>query len=935
MNREELLTTLAESPAGEDLRTHLADPTVRFVFPSQAAADSWSMILLEHGDVPAIATDRFLGEDAALDLLHGPQSAGLQKIDRSATWAWAASALDLFLKQKPGALHTLLPARAPSADLASTLVGMLPSIRTLISSTGRRLAGQIKALPGELRSMNLPDLFHSELEDYCEIAAHYLSWLDEHHFYDPDLGFAGHEQAAVKRGSRFRCYFGALMTKGVAAGSGVEHVEFAGSTTRTDCLKFDTALDEYQWILADIQRALDEGLEPRDIVIAICGLTPEHAAWLGEMAARAGIPLSIRLGRSLMASASGRILAAIVQAARQGLDTSAIEAFTATGAIRERRPDFWHSLRKAAPQLRIPSPAPDSRMIRNLWDQACRSRLLEQETALTLQRLLSDLEAVAASTSMQDLRTRLQNFLSTWALTGMLSEDPFTDLTHRRLLSELAQLQRFDDLWTISDIKPVDLAISYLSTVRYLPEMHANAVQVHDYSTTEGYAALRMYVAGASLEGLQRYAIPARGLRRELVTLLELAQPRDLARSLQAHQLGQTIFSHATAGFSGFESPHPLMHATRPAAGKACTPTLVEQLLWEQVWAGDASSIIGDCRIRITQGQRLRFEQAGHALRKPGYNEPSRLSADLVNAVLRQTASRAGDVPRFDPHSLKEYSQCPCKWFAARLRLEDELPKDRTDLVLGNLLHQIYREFVTSLDNSWQEPAMALPLLQQAARTSMEYILRKEGEGYRPLLESYLAMAVHRLGLLYQYEYEHFREFSIRKFETKLEAMLVSEGAVLGGRMDCIMERETDGVQEGVIIDYKKKTIPKHRNLQILQTSSLDEDEEEDSSTLEELQVPIYAMLYNLQGGLPAAALYHSIENNKQAFYLKPVTPGSKEALENAETLAAAERAIRSLVSRSVSLLNDGHLLDPAFERTSCGNCSFKPLCRYWYFSEF
>ncbi|MEJ5184879.1 MAG: PD-(D/E)XK nuclease family protein, partial [Rectinemataceae bacterium] len=105
--------------------------------------------------------------------------------------------------------------------------------------------------------------------------------------------------------------------------------------------------------------------------------------------------------------------------------------------------------------------------------------------------------------------------------------------------------------------------------------------------------------------------------------------------------------------------------------------------------------------------------------------------------------------------------------------------------------------------------------------------------------------------------------------------------------------------------------------------------------TLEELQVPIYAMLYSLQGGLPAAALYHSIENNEQIFYLKPATPGSKEALECAETLAAAERAIRSLVSRSVSLLREGHLLDPSFERTSCGNCSFKPLCRYWYFSEF
>ncbi|MDH7483861.1 MAG: PD-(D/E)XK nuclease family protein, partial [Spirochaetales bacterium] len=510
-----------------------------------------------------------------------------------------------------------------------------------------------------------------------------------------------------------------------------------------------------------------------------------------------------------------------------------------------------------------------------------------------------------------------------------------TDLTHRRLLSELAQLQRFDDLWPVSDIKPVDLAISYLSSMRYLPEMHANAVQVHDYSTTEGYAALRMYVTGASLEGLQRYATPPTGLRRELVTLLEVAQPRDLARSLQAHQLGQTVFSHATASFSGFESPHPLMHTIRPAADKACTPTFVEQLLWEQVWAGDASSIIGDCRIRITQGQRLRFEQAGHALRKPGYNEPCRLSADLVNTFLSQTASLAGDVPRFDPHSLKEYSQCPCKWFAARLRLEDELPKDRTDLVLGNLLHQIYREFVSSLGNSWAEPDMALPLLQHAAATSMEYILRKEGEGFRPLLESYLAKAVHRLGVLYQYEYEHFSDFPIRKFEMKLEAMLVSEGAVLGGRLDCIMERETDGVQEGVIIDYKKKTIPKNRNLQILQASSPDEEDGEDSSTLEELQVPIYAMLYSLQGGLPAVALYHSIENNEQTFYLKRADAGSQHASQNAEILAAAERAIRSLASRSVSLLRDGHLLDPAFERTSCGNCSFKPLCRYWYFSEF
>ncbi|MCX8013353.1 MAG: PD-(D/E)XK nuclease family protein, partial [Rectinema sp.] len=483
-----------------------------------------------------------------------------------------------------------------------------------------------------------------------------------------------------------------------------------------------------------------------------------------------------------------------------------------------------------------------------------------------------------------------------------------------------------------------------------------------------GMAALSHYVLGASQQGLAAYQAPLFGVRAELAALLEEKSDSTIAREsasrlienlLAFHAQGEVAFSFAKEGFGEAEVAHPAfgsrVHAANPDARHilALLPRHAEQALWK------LPDLVGGAALTARQKERFKegFGKDNAHLRFPlkKYSNPDPIHVHVAAKFLSaagcieepEPESRDGNSavwPIFNPHSLKEISECPFKWFSRRIGLEDSADLDDSNMVIGEFLHRLYRAVVERLHELQAVDSASFDAaFDRVLRPVSESLYREKGPGIRPLLRAFIRKARHRLYTLWQFEQTLCAGYTRSGFEVKLRHRFDAAHAYLQGRADCVFHRIDPATRQNayIILDYKKNNIPNPSDMKT-NPKSAEYDVTQSPMpvipAISEIQVPAYALLMEKNGGRVEGAVYWSIEKAEGVAYIKPQAAPESFRLSsvfNNEAEASEVRAeLHAILARAAVAVAECRLLSPTILRRFCEDCKAKPLCRFWYFME-
>jgi len=923
----ERYAALIETPIGADIRRHLENPGAIFVFPSQDSADSWAQALVKSGACRAVALDRFFGFEHFLRHCTTLQERGgrriLQPVDK---WVWALEVLNA-QEDSPGkafSLKRVLPSAEASTTQLSRLVGLIPCLY------------EVEALRKDQRQTLPYGFLQEEFEELDLLAHHYRNYLEQNHLLDGHMA-----PLALPSGTEVRAYglkaeFAQLgFVEGAWRGSEGSRLVFPDITSRGEgCpavgahiffpyYEFDSFLTEIEAVLTEISTLISEGHDPEDIAISVCRLNVQKAAWIRQTAEAFGIPVSVRWGEPLSLTAFGRLLRAIQNAAREGLTLDSIDAFCAIESIKSRNPDGWNALRHTALRAHIPSPSPDAAYVHRLWKESEQIGLCTPECAQMYERLWRDISDIVAAESFSCLYGRVLGFLEHWVDTSRFSAEARTDRPMRMALDELQSWVERETVLRLGPFMPFELYMMALNAKSYIPLLEENAVHVYDYRAASGLAAIVQYVIGASHAGLAFSLGNQSALPPELSAVAGPTMDADVVEILAMHSIGRTEYSFAREGLEGYEVAHPLFGPPSKKATKKMLP------------------------LRPSRDSPER-DAMTHSYANPHPVDPE-VSARFLQAT--QSFDFEKNLAVFSPHSLKDRVRCAFRWFAQRIDLVDIYANDDTARIIGEFLHATYQRTVRSLPRDLSEseaPAQFCKAFEAAARTALEKIFAEHGPGLRPTLQTLIDRARHRLGELWLFERTAFPNYAREGFEMPVSYTFEHEGALFNGRIDCIFSRIDESLGNlscYVIVDYKKNRIPSVSEMRLRAQESEQDDLESTGGaepengggglTVKEIQIPSYALMLEMSGGIVEGALYWSIEKAEAVAYLRPPAAISvRHAYIRREDTASVRAAILDMLARAAGAVQRGELLDPASDRETCSDCAFKPLCRYWYFLE-
>ncbi|MHC4139147.1 MAG: PD-(D/E)XK nuclease family protein [Planctomycetota bacterium] len=247
---------------------------------------------------------------------------------------------------------------------------------------------------------------------------------------------------------------------------------------------------------------------------------------------------------------------------------------------------------------------------------------------------------------------------------------------------------------------------------------------------------------------------------------------------------------------------------------------------------------------------------------------------------------------RFSPTKLKDYSQCPYKYFGrSTLKLRQAIPKSMDLLMQGTIIHKVLEEYFKETKD------MLL------AFESMEK------ESNLPAFKPSMFEA----------------KFGDEECETLKIGDVKKDGIEISGKIDRVDVSEIDGEKIGIIIDYKYGQTE-------FRLTELEEGLD--------LQLPIYILaLRDLFGVVPVAAEFYALKSSKKTGIYNQelidklklnIKPARKSlSVNNKEFNKLLKDAEDHILKFSREIRKGRIELDPAnIDFCGEGNCDFANVCR-------
>lgn len=281
---------------------------------------------------------------------------------------------------------------------------------------------------------------------------------------------------------------------------------------------------------------------------------------------------------------------------------------------------------------------------------------------------------------------------------------------------------------------------------------------------------------------------------------------------------------------------------------------------------------------------------------------------------------------RFSPTKLKDYAQCPYKYFGrSTLKLRQAIPKSMDHLMQGTIIHKVLEEYFRDTGKSKDITGIFDDVFKQKTRGMVTGF--DELKARNEMLNTLLAFeAMEKESNLPTFKPSMFEaKFGDEETETLKIVNVVKDCIEISGKIDRVDVSEVDGEKVGIIIDYK-----------FGQT-------EFNKTELEEgldLQLPIYILaLRDLFGVVPIAAEFYALKTSrKTGIYNEElidnlklnIKPAKKSlSVDNKEFNKLLKDAENHILKFSREIRKGRIELAPAnIDFCGEGNCDFANVCR-------
>ncbi len=278
---------------------------------------------------------------------------------------------------------------------------------------------------------------------------------------------------------------------------------------------------------------------------------------------------------------------------------------------------------------------------------------------------------------------------------------------------------------------------------------------------------------------------------------------------------------------------------------------------------------------------------------------------------------------RFSPTKLKDYAQCPYKYFGrSTLKLRPAIPKNLDILVQGSIIHKVLEVYFRETGNITKIFDDIFSKVTRGMVTGFEEMkIRNE------MLKALLTFeAMEKSSDRSTFKPSLFEKaFGDDELATLKIGDVQNEGVEISGKIDRVDISEADGEKIGIIIDYKYG-----------QTEFKKSDLEEGL----DLQLPIYLLaLRDVFKIIPVAAEYYALKSSKKTgIYNRElidnlslnIIPIKKSlAVDNNDLNKLLKAAESHILEFSKEIRNGRIELAPAnIDFCGEGNCDFANVCR-------
>ncbi len=890
----------------DEILSRLDDGKVRFAFPSEVAAASALVAALEASGRRALPARRFVGWDAfkaelfAGDERRRPSSKALRSLFARALLAENAEA---------PFLRSVVPPSAAAASLrfARSVAAALPALDALPPGTG------------------------GSLGDWAEIRRRYEAFMDARGLYE--AAWLGRAPAASA--GRWLLLYPDLTedwdryAEAVAAMPSVELILAASlGSEPVPASRHGTVVEEVRAMLVDIRRRVGAGEDPASMMISVAA--PDAALPVLEREARvAGVRLDVREGAPLADGTGGRLLSDILALAGDRMPFDALRRLLLDASRPWKEPEAARRLlgRVIARHVvaRLPG-GPDP------WE----ATLAADEEARRLYRgLKTAARRVTGAPGFRSLRVAFDAFRR-----AFLDEErwsPRQDDELARCIAVLDELTEAAEAAGLPGDEAPGAAEAFramLEDTRYLAVPDSGGVPVYRFPVAAGAMPAVHYVINLCQGAAEAAARPLSFLRADERERLG-AGDRDFSAGLVrllSISGGDTFLSYSEDGPDGVRPPHPALRAKPGLAYDRATwpPSLeAEGLVPGRVFPLEAAS----AQAALTTV----FPAKGRDWSSGVPEAPARLGPAVAEAV-RAFEYRDGR-PSLTSTSMDEYSTCAFRRVYRRvLRLEPvESGLSFIDnLLLGSLYHDAFERLLGPMARDglcfvWPEASgeSARPSAE-AAKAAREATLGSLAAREGPVAAALVAAqgpALSRAFARAAAVLTQAADGSTPLFvdDEELKTLLADGSLELRGRPDLVCEREDDdGGRLVRIFDYKKRRVPSKASLAPLGDGSL-----------EELQIPVYAILAEDAGLRPEAASYLSIEgyDGKGSSLCLVFGPDKAKPALSEDERRLLRPAVEAAARATARLLETGTVFIPATrdrERV-CAECDLRPVCRARY----
>lgn len=903
----------------EIILAHIDEPEHMFVFPSEVAGEFSQRDVLAGSSRPALRRDRFISWDRLKEREFSPAHT---RVPANSVYRllFAAGLLDEHQRRGPVLQYMLGEAdggenAVPAAGFQQQLALALPQLQ--------HSSEVLEKHPGIVP----PELEH----DLQTLYSRYLEFLERaglfepayvppqagqpqqvYHIFYPELIEDFREYRHLIDGEpRFICHSSEI------------------SLQEADCLRFENARQELDYIIASVDRLLDEGVHPGDIALTL----PDFDAWMPYLAEEAqirDIPIDFRAGRTLSEYPAGRLFSRLSALSANGFGLEHLKRVVLEPAYPFKNAEQWHELvRFAIDHYYIRSWTGDGAVA----DELDRKLKLNgrQELRSLYRNFRHQIAQLLSAPDFSELQKRVHKFIRTFFSTD--AWDPEAEKVLQYSLMVLGELQRASESVAgvpVSD--PYGLWLTLLNERIYVSAVRKEAIPVYQYRVSAGITPRYHFITGAGQAQTRVRHEELTFLREDYRSKLLERDPVDMSAAFLSVYAGSGQSVHFSCSDAGFAAPQLpagellAAEAVRPAVNKTASPASEDLFAREEAyWSGEQ-----DFPARVYPVQQRGFDYMRHTAftakgrdyAKEAVEDPQLLRH--LDEVARGELGQKDGRYWFSPSSFDQYAGCPFMYLLNRgLGVEEsdfEIMWDDARVV-GKMLHRILAKLHTQvhqMDGRWkrlnqpQYRSIALELCDEEFRRQSAFgndfvypVWKELQEWTRRALETFVDQ-----------ETLFYSGYELYKSEGSLQAV-IDERCGIHGRVDRVSIKEG----HAVIVDYKKgKTPPPAEVYQedVLPATS---------------QLPLYAHAVEAEGYRVSNAAYYSITNGSyKHMLLDPAAPIDRtekpgKAMVAPEEFNELRRRIIAAVSRAAEQISRG-----GFTVTdSCNGCDFRAVCRRKY----